>query len=1511
MTIGAFDRFNSEFLVNSTTAGNQTDSAITALASGGFVVTWTDNSASGGDTSGASVRAQMFDASGARVGAEFLVNTATLNAQQQPTITGLASGGFVVSWTDNSNQGDPSNAGIKAQIYDANGLAVGGEFLVNTVTQQGQTQQSITALASGGFVSTWTDASGLLPDNKGTGIKGQIFDATGHKVGGEFLVNTIIPNSQQFSSVTSLASGGFVATWTDSSNQGGDNSVSAVKGQIFSATGTKVGTEFLVNTAIAQAQDQSVVTSLTNGNFVVAWRDLSLTGDTSAAGIKAQIFDATGHKVGGEFLVNSMIVNTQDTPTVTGLPGGGFAIGWRDNSDLVGDTSSFGLKIQVFDAAGSKVGSEFLANTSTLNSQEQPKLTSLASGALVVSWTDYSLQGGDATGSSIKAQIFAPSSQVTTDIGISSTIVSETAVQNLPVATLSANGALNAGHSYQLIDDSTGGAFSIIGDRLVVADSTKLDFEVSQSADITVRATDSFGNVFDEILHLSIADTALEARYSAGPDVLANTATLNNQQQSATASLASGGYVVTWSDGSAQGNDIFGYGIKAQVYDVSGNKVGGELAVNSTVTGNQTTPAVASLQTGGFIVTWADDSRVGIDTSGAGVKAQLYDAAGGKVGGEFLVNTATLNAQNAPSVATLAGGGFVITWTDASHLGGDNSISSIKGQLFTAAGTATGGEFLVNSATLNGQDSAKVTALETGGFVVTWRDSSGQGGDTSKDGIKAQTFDASGNHVGGEVLINTETFNNQQAPAVAALDTGGYVITWVDNSGRGLDTDYYGVKAQIFDAGGNRVGGEILANTTTINGQLQPTVTALDFGGFVIGWADYSGTNSEQGTAGIKAQMFDDFGEKFGAEVTVNTETLGTQAEPTIAALPDGGFVVGWTDYSGQGGDASGTSIKTKLFTPLPNQGPPPHIITATDALTATEDTPAHFVAADLTLNDRDAGNSPLTVTGVSAVAGGTVVLNPDGTIDFNPDANFTGRAIFNYTVADLDGFTATGRVNVAVANVNDPPVGVNDTVGVGQAGGMIAVSSLLANDINVDPGDVLSLASISPTTAAGVTLTLAGGNIGFDPGTAYLALGVGQTATDSFSYTVSDSFGLTSTANVTITINGVNDAPTAVSLSNARVDENAANGTVVGTMTGTDPDNGDTLTYSLTNNAGGRFAVDAATGVLSVLNGSLLDFETTPMLAVIGRATDAHGLSVESIFVISLNDLPEPRFYTGDNGANLFTAGTNDFWTISGLNGNDTLTGNASADTISGGSGNDVIDGRGGADMMIGGTGNDVYFVDNIGDKVVENFGEGSDLVNSTISFVLDANFENLTLTGTDNINGTGNDLTNTINGNAGNNIIDGGLGKDFLLGNDGNDMLIGGVGNDSLQGGAGDDTLVGGAGVDELTGGAGSDRFVFDSLTVTADRDVIKDFAHGIDKLAFSEAVFTVFAGTPLGDLPASAFNSGAQAVTADQHIIYNPTTGGLFFDPDGVGGIAQIQIAQLNAGAGVTVQDIALIG
>jgi serralysin len=332
----------------------------------------------------------------------------------------------------------------------------------------------------------------------------------------------------------------------------------------------------------------------------------------------------------------------------------------------------------------------------------------------------------------------------------------------------------------------------------------------------------------------------------------------------------------------------------------------------------------------------------------------------------------------------------------------------------------------------------------------------------------------------------------------------------------------------------------------------------------------------------------------------------------------------------------------------------------------------------------------------------------------------------------------------------------------------------------------------------------------------------------------------------------------------------------------------------------------------------------------------------------------------------------------INGGIGNDSLNGSSGNDTLSGGNGNDTLLGSSGTDRLLGGTGNDLYGVDNTGDVIVELPNQGIDRVNSSITYILTPNVENLTLTGSSAINGTGNTLNNVITGNSGNNnlngssgndTLSGGNGNDTLLGSSGGDSLVGGIANDlygvdntgdvivelpnqgidlvnssityiltpnvenltltgssaingtgntlnnvvtgngvnnSLNGGGGNDTLTGGVGSDTLIGNTGNDFFLFNSQNQGSDR--ITDFNVTDDTILVSGSGFG--GGLTVGTLATNAFRLGSSATTSAHRFIYNSSNGGLFFDVDGNGGSSSVQIATLNTGLAMTNQDIVVI-
>ena len=301
-------------------------------------------------------------------------------------------------------------------------------------------------------------------------------------------------------------------------------------------------------------------------------------------------------------------------------------------------------------------------------------------------------------------------------------------------------------------------------------------------------------------------------------------------------------------------------------------------------------------------------------------------------------------------------------------------------------------------------------------------------------------------------------------------------------------------------------------------------------------------------------------------------------------------------------------------------------------------------------------------------------------------------------------------------------------------------------------------------------------------------------------------------------------------------------------------------------------------------------------------------------------------------------------------------LIGNDGANRLIDGGGEDILIGRGGADILIGGAGDlldggagdDWFFVNAAGAIIVEALNQGNDRVFASADFGLTsgAHVEILSTdndAGTDGINLIGNELANTIYGNAGDNIINGYTGADFMVGRGGNDSYFvdnagddayesGGGGNDRVYastsytlgsnseietlsthhnegtaaidlagneydniifGNAGANMIDGKAGSDYLVGFDGADSYAFTTSLGSGNIDTLVGFLAGTDTIALDDAVFT---GLVPGALGAGAFVVGASAQDAGDRIIFNNVTGALLFDVDGTGSAAAIQFATL---------------
>ncbi len=546
-------------------------------------------------------------------------------------------------------------------------------------------------------------------------------------------------------------------------------------------------------------------------------------------------------------------------------------------------------------------------------------------------------------------------------------------------------------------------------------------------------------------------------------------------------------------------------------------------------------------------------------------------------------------------------------------------------------------------------------------------------------------------------------------------------------------------------------------------------------------------------------------------------------------------------------------------------------------AETYTEDTPRNLV--DIVVSDTDSATTTVVLTLSNAAAGslntGTAgavtstynaisgVWTASGAIasvntllaalTFTPKANFNGSFSIATRVSDGIAPPVTGSKIFTGMAVNDAPIGTVVITGTPTQNQTLTASNTLADMDGV--GTITyqwKAAGVVIAGATGSTLVLGAAQVGkaisvsasyTDGGGNLTSLSSANTAAVMGAYvgtagadTLSGTTGAEQLAglagNDTYVVNNVGDV----------VVENLNQGTdlVQSSVTYTLAANVENLTLTGTTaiNATGNALDNVLTGnsAANVLTGGAGNDtyvvgtgDTT--IEVAGGGID----TVQSAITWTLASEVENLTLTGTTAIN----GTGNAL-------NNILTGNSAANTLSGGAG---------ADTMMGGAGNDTYVVDNVADVVTESLNEGTDLVQSSVSYTLGANVENLTLTGTTSINGTGNSLNNALTGNSGNNVLDGGAGADTMAGGAGNDtyyvdnaadvtteaanagtdtvissinwtlatnlenLTLSGTGNinatgntvaNVLTGNAGANVLNGGAGADTMAGGLGNDTYV-----------------------------------------------------------------------------------------------------
>jgi hypothetical protein len=491
-------------------------------------------------------------------------------------------------------------------------------------------------------------------------------------------------------------------------------------------------------------------------------------------------------------------------------------------------------------------------------------------------------------------------------------------------------------------------------------------------------------------------------------------------------------------------------------------------------------------------------------------------------------------------------------------------------------------------------------------------------------------------------------------------------------------------------------------------------------------------------------------------------------------------------------------------------------------AANAVAENAADGAAVGLTAQASDPEGDAVTYS-LTDGAGGRFAIDPNTGIVTVANASLldfeTNTSHSITVVASSSGGTSSHSYAITVGNTNEGPGALSDANAAANAVAENAADGAAAGLIGQasDPeGDTVTY-SLSDD---------AGGRFAIDPNTGIVTVANAslldfETNASHGITVVASSSGGTSSQSYTITVSNANEGPGALSDVNAAanaVAENAANGTAVGLTAQVSDPEGDTVTYSLSDDAGGRFAIDPNTGIVTVANASLLDFETNASHSITVVASSSGGTSSQS-YTITVTDVAEPPVAIDDS------VNTNEDAAFSGnVLSND--TGGAGPLTVSLGSG--PVSGT----LTLNANGSFTYTPDvnfNGSDSftyvVTDSLG-ATDTGVVTIA-VAPLGIDIFGTSGADTINGTaareniyGLNGADVIHAGGGNDYVDGGIGKDDIYGEDGDDWLIGGNGTDQLYGGNGNDILDGSNGGNSVVfGEAGDDTLIWSAALKTAD--------------------------------------------------------------------------------------------
>lgn len=1215
------------------------------------------------------IRGQFFDANGNQIGTDQLVVPDQLRLEDIDT---LSNGNILLTWRRND-----TDQNTFATLLSSSGQILQQEIAIEAEPTLRSLGLKVAPANDGGFVVASVDFAGGTLD--GNAIR--IFDASGQQTGS---FTTTISLTGVTDSIAQLANGNIAVMTPNSVQQ--QLTVFDTAGSIVAFNGGILdnlpGSPNFISGAWLEA--------LEDGTFLATWR-IEQTGAND--GIYLQRFSADATEIGEalQFDSTSTASGPVYSPEVAVAPDGRITVFWTEAFTGVGSqtglsyfqnfiiaapgTEDTPLAVPVSIATGDTDGSETIVAA---------VLTGLPAGFVLSD--DANSETSDGTtpisilGWSLTDLVITPALNFNGPVSISITATSEessnadqasttetadvsfAAVDDAPIVTLPAVGtnpvvidedttAIISGITVELPDapaniidatittgsgavaltqsaglsfsdaDGSDGTLTFSGTAADITTALANSIAFTPIADLATNASIGFlftneGDTASVSVPLAINAVADQPIVEIGALPVDETPQLINEQQIDNpgrsdsrfdvAALSNGDAIVTWNRSVTLPNDRTVFTVSTQLIDANGQPVGGPQTVASD-TGN-VQPSIASGAVGGAATVHVGDI-IEVGSQRDVIVATLLDNDGTVLGTNNAFVSENLIGQSfgaifEPDIASLANGDYVVSWTETVEQLGDAG-RAVRAQIIDASGFPIGDPIAVSGFQNEGDSFSSVTGLANGGFVAAW---------DGPDAVFARVFDSSGAALSGPVQASFDTTSPLDAQVIG-LAGGGFVVGW-----NGTDGTSNGTLVQLFDDAGNRVGDNIIANTTTVGSQSQPALTALSDGGFLASF-----------NAGLAAQRFDAQGNMLGAEFPLTARTA-TSSE--LVQLDDGAILTVWQSFVDRGGGVNDTDIFTSTFS-LPPAG--------------QQDTPV-ALPISVTLADIDGSESIVAIELAGLPSGfvitdGTSFTTSDGTTAISvlgwsladlivtPTIGFTGPITLSLTATSQEASNANQATTVASVGIefvptNDTPIATDDLAATDEDT-PITINAR-ANDIDPD-GDALTIASVEGQAvadggpgivlASGATVSLIAGDLVYDPVSSgdLQALGVGNDFADSFAYTVDDGNGATASATVSVTVLGLNDVPIAND-DTFVVDEDTtlSVGASSGVLSNDVDDDGDNLTATL--------VTDVSNGTLSLSDDGSFDYTANPNFfgsdSFVYVASDGLENSNETTVSITVNDV-------------------------------------------------------------------------------------------------------------------------------------------------------------------------------------------------------------------------------------------------------------------------------------------------